>query len=173
MYRRQKDKANCSHSARYRKKKTIELLFIACVQPPLPSNKIDFVWGRGGLCAGYSWQTGSLRYKFNKLHPLMPTQPAQQELYLRVLGIEARSGREALLVSLSACLRWPDITETPGTSAGTRTSDIRHQISDIGNNNDNIIIYNIYRAIIPNGPKALIRHLTSYLGYQTSDFGHA
>ena len=102
-------------------KTTVELLVIACVQPPLPSNKIDFVWGRRRLYAGYPWQTGSLRSKFNKLHPLMPTQPSlHKSCYICAFpGDRSTKGGGGRVVKRSSC-RFP-------LAFASLTSDIGRQ----------------------------------------------
>ena len=123
------------------------------------------------LYAGYPWQTGSLRSKFNKLLPLMPTQPAQQLLYLRIFGrskpeggggggwsapsvasrLPSQAWHQTSDVSMSSDIRVSDIGHA--SDLGYQTSDIAYWISDIR--------FRTYE----------IRHRTSAIGQRTSDIG--
>ena len=165
MYRRQKDKTNCSHSARYRKK-TVELLVIACVQPPLPSNKILFEEGEGCTKAILDRQVYFVPNSTSSIHWCLPS--LHNSCYIcaflgdrRTKGVGRSAPRVASRLPLLTWHQTSDVSMSSDIRVRHGILDIEHRTSDIGSG-----ISDIRQSILD------IRHQISDIRNQTSDIGY-
>lgn len=164
MYRRQKDKTNCSHSARYQKK-TVELLVIACVQPPLPSNKILFEEGEGCTQAILDRQVYFVPNSTSSIHWCLPS--LHNSCYIcaflgdrRTKGVGRSAPRVASRLPLLTWHQTSDVSMSSDIRVRHGILDIEHRTSDIGSGISDIR-FRTYE----------IRHRTSAIGQRTSDVG--